>query len=548
MFSLIFWGFIIYLIVRSWGKPKKVYRWLQEELPRWEEKMLISREQGDTILKFYNLKRIDPAMKSDLTKTLSLIGAIFLGLGVLFLVGANWQKIPGLTKTVLLLTVTISTLYAGYLFTYIKEGYPQLGKSLFLLASLFWGATVALIGQIYHIPVSENWYIFLLWSFPILPVAIFFENLYTHLLASVLLIIWNFLYLSTNQAPNYFYPLIVFAVMLSTAKGSWPVRYINVMGLVSTSVYCPFYSYEWLALLIGAGLLVYYLRNPAERIFLYSANVALIFWTITFTTVRDVPNFLFLPVLVLLTGLSYKDNLSKNMLLCLLALVLWLNLTLHSFSKILDYKFEFSVSLIVLHSLLGIVFYIIGIMSKNRGRLFFELYKIFGYLLTFACVYLLSFPDVLKGAASLVNPLYLNGCLVLAGAIILLLFYEFRQGGFKNKLIQMELGTLLAAFAGHMLVLVNPSAVILNTLIGNTVLVIFALCNITLGVELKKTYVFNLGVAIFVLFILTRFIDVTWKLKEKSLFFIIGGILILVLGSYLEKQRRKFVERISRNE
>ena len=229
-----------------------MYRWLQRELPSWEQKNIINPEQGNAILGLYKLKRIESRGKMDMVKILTLVGAIFVGLGVIFFVASNWQRIPAHLRTFMLLSITLSTLYAGYLFSYEKKGFVQLGKSLCLLASLFWGGTIALIGQIYNIPASENWYIILLWAFPIVPVAIFLNNDYVHILASFLFVIWNFLYIVNNSVANYYYPVIIFALMLPTAKNLIISRRINIIGLVSASLYCCFNKYEWLALFISA--------------------------------------------------------------------------------------------------------------------------------------------------------------------------------------------------------------------------------------------------------------------------------------------------------
>src|SRR3989338_2975153 len=120
-----------------------------------------------------------------------------------------------------------------------------------LLAALFWGGTIALVGQIYNIPTSQNWYIMLLWAFPIVPIAIFFKNSYVHILASALFLIWNFLYTANNNAANYYYPLIIGAIMLPSAANLLISRRINIIGLVIASLYCCFNKYEWLCLLIS---------------------------------------------------------------------------------------------------------------------------------------------------------------------------------------------------------------------------------------------------------------------------------------------------------
>jgi uncharacterized membrane protein len=549
IFSLVFWLLIIYFVVRGFSsRRRRGYRWLQREMPLWEQKNIINAEQGNAILSLYKLKRIEPRRKMDMVKVLTLIGAIFVGVGVIFFVASNWQRIPAHLKTILIMAVTIFTLYMGYFFSYQKEGFINLGKSLLLLASLFWGGTIALIGQIYNIPVSQNWFIMLVWAFPIVPIAIFFDNEYVHILASALFLIWNFLYTVNNSVANYYYPIIIFVLMLPTAKKLIINRRINIIGLVIASLYCCFYKYEWLALLVSVGLLVYYLIQKEEFVYLYAGCLSFIFWTITFFTVREMqPNFYFLIPMGLILYLTYKARIRENLIMCLVGLMVWLNLSLYSFSQILGYKFN-TVNFIVLQSLVGMAIYIIGIISKNRGYAFSEIYKVFGYLVTFICTYLLSFQAMVElGAGKKINSVYFASCLFLIGVMALLVMDEARKGYFKNKAAHLELSALFAALLGNLILLTSP-LVFTGTFAANAVLVIFAIINIFLGVELKTSAIFTTGTVIFALFIITRYIDVGWKLKEKSLFFIVGGLIILSLGIFLEKQRRKVIERMKQNE
>jgi uncharacterized membrane protein len=543
--SLLWWAVTIFIILKLVsGGRRKHYSWLQRELPLWEEKNIINQEQGDAVLSLYKLKRVTAKKKMDMVKVLTLIGVIFVGLGVIFFVGSNWQRIPSHIRTIMLLAITIATLYAGYVFSYEKEGWVNLGKSLLLLASLFWGGSIALIGQIYNIPTSENWYIMLLWAFPIVPVAILFKNDYVHILASALLIIWNFLYSGSNNLANYYYPIFIFLLMLPTAKNLISSRRINIIGLVSASLYCCFNKYEWLALLISAGLLACYLAQKEERAYLYTACLSFIFWDITYFTVRQLqPNLYFLLPLGFMFYLTYKDNLEKSLVFCLAGLMIGINLVLSSVSQMSNDPFS-ALYFIIFQLLLGVSIYAAGIVSRNRGYFFPIIYKIFGCLVTFICVYFLGFKALLDEWAQAVNNVYLFGSLILAGIIALFVADERKSGNFKNKSSRIELAALIAALVGSIILLVSPHTVLLNTITMNSVLVVFALSSIFLGVELKKPPIFTSGIVLFALFIITRYIDVTWALKEKSLFFIVGGLIILFLGTFLEKQRRKIIERM----
>ena len=545
MMSLLFWAVVIFIIVKlASGGRKKHYSWLKRELSLWEEKNIINKDQGDNILTLYKLKRTVLRKRMDMVKILTLIGVIFVGLGVIFFVGSNWQRIPASIRTTMLLAITIATLYVGYVFSYEKEGFVNLGSSLFLLASLLWGGTIALIGQIYNIPTSDNWYIILLWAFPIVPIAVFFKNNYVHILASVLLIIWNFLYSSSNNVVNYYYPLFILFLMLPTSKNLIPSRRINIIGLLSASFYCCFNKYDWLSLLISAGLLVYYLIQKEERIYLYAACISFIFWNITCFNVRQLqPNLFFLLPIGFISYLTYKDNIEKNVVLCLIGLMVGINLAFSSIYQLGNYPFN-GLQFTIFQLLSGVLIYSVGIASRDRKYLFPVIYKTFGFLVTFICVYLLAFKAFLGQYAGKLNNVYLLSSLILVGIIALLVVEENRLGNFKKKSNRIELAALIITLIGSLVLLLSPNTVLFNTIIMNSVLLVFALGSIFLGVELKKPSIFTLGIVIFTLFIITRYIDVTWKLKEKSLFFIVGGLVILFLGTFLEKQRKKIIERM----
>lgn len=542
VFVLVFWLVVIYLITRWFSRRhKKAHRWLQRELPLWEERKMITPEQGNAILGFYKLKRIGPREKMDMVKALTIIGSLFVGIGVIFFVASNWQKIPAHLRTLLLLSITLSTLFAGYLFSYEKQGFGQLGKSLLLLASLFWGGTIALIGQIYHVPVSDNWYIILLWAFPIVPLAVFLQNDYVHILASVLFAAWNFFYTVGNSAANYFYPLIIFALMLPTAKNLLVSRRINIIGLVGAGLYCCFTEYEWLALLISAGLLLYYLYRSEEKVYLYTAGLSFIFWAITYWTVRpSQPNFYFLLPAAYLLYVTYKDNIKENLVIWLAGFLVWLNLLLASFSRIWGCPFDL-LNFMVFQSLIGILMYVTGMIAGKKGYLFGETYKVFGYLVVFLCIYLLSFRIILEDTGQ-TNYVYLCASLFAAAVAALIALDKVREGYLKSKGARIEMTGLAVALLGNGLMLANPQGVSVNVVVANAALVIFALTNIFLGVEIKKSSVFTVGIVTLALFIITRYIDLGWKLREKSLFFIVGGIVILSLGTFLEKQRKKVIK------
>ncbi len=539
---------VIFLLVKLFtGGKGRHLRWLQKELPAWEKEALISPLQSNAIQGFYKLKRSAYGRKMDMIKVLTTVGALFIGLGVIFFVASNWQKLPNFTRVTLLLLITISTLFAGYIYSYEKQGWPQLGKALVLLSALFWGGSISLIGQIYNVSVGDNWLIVLLWALPIIPVAIFFKNNPVNILVTILFFIWNFLYSSSFNAPNYWYPIIIFVLILPLVKNNVVVRRLNILGLLIAAYYCSFYQYGLLALFISLGLLAYYLFNRQERGYIYAATIALIIWSVTYFLAdkRD-PNLYFLLPIAFVFYITYKDGLRNNLVLALVALTVWLNLLVFSFPGI-GHGVNMA-HMAVFQVILSCIIYSLGVISLNRNYQFADVYKSLGAVIAFIYVYLLSFRGLFESWSTGDNLYYLVGSFILLGLAMLLIFDQFKSGYFIKKAARLELGALLSVILGCAFVLTKTGLYPVNVFICNALLLIFALVAISLGVELKKTSIFTSGVFVFALFIITRYIDVGWKLKEKSLFFIVGGLIILLIGVLMEKQRRVIIERIKSNE
>ena len=60
----------------------------------------------------------------------------------------------------------------------------------------------------------------------------------------------------------------------------------------------------------------------------------------------------------------------------------------------------------------------------------------------------------------------------------------------------------------------------------------------------EKTLV-NLGMIAFGVAVFSRYIEYLWDVLNGYLFFIIGGVLLIVLAIILEKNRRKIIDRFT---
>ena len=59
----------------------------------------------------------------------------------------------------------------------------------------------------------------------------------------------------------------------------------------------------------------------------------------------------------------------------------------------------------------------------------------------------------------------------------------------------------------------------------------------------QMAFCINLGLIAFAGLVIARYLDFAWQYMERSTAFIVGGLLLLLMGFGLEKGRRKFLKR-----
>lgn len=113
---------------------------LKSEIARLANEDLISKTQEREILNFYSLDK-----GSDFP-FLVVFAFIFIGLAILTLVAYNWEQIPKIFKTLLLL----ATLFATHLGIFYSKR-PLFKQSFGILSGFALLANIALLSQIYHL-------------------------------------------------------------------------------------------------------------------------------------------------------------------------------------------------------------------------------------------------------------------------------------------------------------------------------------------------------------------------------------------------------------
>ncbi|OPY76674.1 MAG: hypothetical protein A4E65_03129 [Syntrophorhabdus sp. PtaU1.Bin153] len=401
-------------------KDLSFHKRLKAEIDLWVNEHIITPSQKDLILARYAM--LDAAEEKTapgkLITTISVLGALLIGIGVILFVASNWSHIPRWGKLSLIFVSMFLSYGLGYYIRYEKGNYPRVGAAVIFLGSIVFGAGIFLIAQIYHISVHYPNGV-LLWSVGIFPLAY----------------------------------LLRFKTILSLA----------IMALL-----------VWLGMEAG-------FRLPG-----FSAGVA-------FVT-----------------------------LYCMAGLVLWMTGLMHrSVRSLRTISGPYAVLGLVLAFSGGYVLTFDVFRNAMGSQDFLAFYlPMTGIFLCALIIYMLKKPTEKAWAAEALS-------LVLIMAILLYLslsyagfLYPHRMHGEGGVPFVMQSIANLIFAAG---------------IIG----IIF------LGYIRKSIAYINVGLLFFVLLIIARYFDFFWKLLPRSLFFIAGGLILMLGGIVLERKRRQILASFS---
>lgn len=267
-------------------------RWLLAEIDRWQEQGLIAPEQAARLRNRYApvLPGAAPAATASPTPptsshfaarepvpwgllVFSVAGAIVIGLGVILLLAYNWDAIPKAGKLALVFGA-ISAAHAAAALLVRKDGWQaHLGEALAALGTMFYGAGIWLVAQIYHIDEHyPNGFLF--WAFGALAMAWAVRSTANGLLAAVLFAIWGCVEAFDFRAPQFWaIPLIVggvlplawcrrSAVLLGVSLAAIQLLLAANLTIWGNAAYAFTASLAWSVLLVAAARFT--TAEPAE--------------------------------------------------------------------------------------------------------------------------------------------------------------------------------------------------------------------------------------------------------------------------------------------
>ena len=123
-------------------------RQLEADLVKWVAGGVISGDAAQSIRK----ARFGEEAVSRLPAIFAMLGALMLAASVSAFVAANWQEIPRTVRLAGILIVIAGCFFPALLLE--RRGMPRGADAAVTLATLCFGAGVALVGQMYHLPAD----------------------------------------------------------------------------------------------------------------------------------------------------------------------------------------------------------------------------------------------------------------------------------------------------------------------------------------------------------------------------------------------------------
>ena len=109
-------------------------------------------------------------LRARLAHMLGILGALVAGFGVILFFAANWSDIPRPLRVLLLLSALVALFAAGFVLKEVRGTHPNIGHAFIFLGTVLFGASVFLVGQMYHVNAHDPLG-FLFWAIGALAMA-----------------------------------------------------------------------------------------------------------------------------------------------------------------------------------------------------------------------------------------------------------------------------------------------------------------------------------------------------------------------------------------
>ena len=241
--------------------------------------------------------------------------------------------------------------------------------------------------------------------------------------------------------------------------------------------------------------------------------------------------------------LAYLLRFKSLISLGILVLLIWLGMEAHLralYSSTLQ-----TTAMIPLFFMAGIALWGVGLVHREWEalKIVSSPYILIGALVTFIAGYLLTF-DLYGGRfeSSGLFVFYPGIAVLFLGAVIVRCLPGEREKGWIPETLGLVVLMVIIISLSLFFPKTSPTSVrgdlrlFLNILFALEIVGVIAL-----GFIRRYSVYVNIGLLFFALDVIARYFDFFWELLPRSLFFILGGLLLLFGGILLERKRRKIL-------
>lgn len=193
--------------------------------------------------------------------------------------------------------------------------------------------------------------------------------------------------------------------------------------------------------------------------------------------------------------------------------------------------------------ILGTTFICVSRLEINDARHFSRIYSFIGILLSAVGWLLISNQGIylaLKKLHIYRNALYLYIAIVFVMASVGI--YAAVRGKAKISEGWQESYPWIVTYLLILGLITIPISANATLIILSIFMFLWALSLILLGYQTQSNMLFTFGIIAFNVYLLYQYFSLFWRMLPTSLFFIVGGIVLIASGAIMEKQRRKVVQ------
>ncbi|MEI7752065.1 MAG: DUF2157 domain-containing protein [Candidatus Omnitrophota bacterium] len=524
--------------------------WFLEEARKWVKRGFIFPFSFRVLLDNYGLQSELPVLPGEkkkdpqsLVRTILVIGAVLVGLGIILFIAAHWQKLPDELKILGSTAITLAVLLLGYYFQFVKKGNEKYATPAYLISLFGIGGTICLIGQIYHVPANSHG-LMLLWGALALPVALGLGFYPAFFFASSLWFLGELFYQGTYHVSSWWYPCLLLGCLIPYSlfkkqTGLFRTQLCFLMVMAARSVLPE--SFMAANIWLAAILVLWAVKR--EKLYDYLVLAGWAIWHIAFLQkFESFPDLFYLLPLgyFFWKGIREKDN---NLIITnSLNAIFWLYTFLWQLQKCFSFAAPGGAEIFLSLLSLGILCYGIGL--RLRGKTVWEpLFQFLcygGILLASLMVVVFSFRfyDTLGGFFRSRLFLFVLAAEMYGGcrfAVPVLIEDIKKDTGRCGELIVLGLVVLTVAVT----MLARPSWII-HVVLFNLVVFAQGLVFMVKGQREQRIAFYNWGMAIFVGLILFRYFDTFLAYLPRSFFFIGGGLFLIAWAVFIDRKKRSF--------